>query len=334
MTESTAGNATGIDATVRINANCKVSSSGSRRKSAASPDHENKADGDQDEEIADPQHRALEMRNALRLFDEMGGLAEIGVHAGGRDHAGHLALLRDRARIGVVAGLFVDRQRFAGQGRLIDGEIGAADQLQIGRDDVAELDQHDIARNQEPRLNVLPLAVAQHPRLQREALFEQRDGVVGLELLPEADPSVDEQHRQNNREVGPVPQQSRQHGRDLDHPGDRPPEEMGETLENTHVVLGKGVLAVLRKPPGGLGFTQASGLSFGCGRGHISRHLGVSVSRAHRPAPQLLQPLCIAADISCLPLWRHHDGSGDGDARALTDLVVSQDPGARLCRVC
>ena len=146
-------------------------------------------------------------------------------------------------------------------------------------------------------------------------------------------PSVDEQHRQNNREVGPVLQQARQQGRDLDHPGDRPPEEMGEALENADVVLRQGVLAVLRKPPGGLGFTQAGGLSFGCGRGHISRHLGVSVSRAHRPAPQLLQPLCIAADISCLPLWRHHDLSRPSRRRS-PDWVPSgqgpENPGRRL----
>ena len=49
------------------------------------PDDENQADRHQDEEVADPQHGALEMRNGLGLFDEMGCLAEIGVHAGRRD---------------------------------------------------------------------------------------------------------------------------------------------------------------------------------------------------------------------------------------------------------
>ena len=37
VTESTAGSATGIEATVRMSANCTVSSSGSWRKSAATP---------------------------------------------------------------------------------------------------------------------------------------------------------------------------------------------------------------------------------------------------------------------------------------------------------
>ena len=128
VTESTAGSATGIEATVRMSANCTVSSSGSRRKSARPPDDEHQADRGQDEEIADFQHRALEMGDGLRLFDEMRRLAEIGVHAGRGDDSLHLAVLGDRAGIGVVAGLLVDRQRFPGQRRLVDAEIIAFDQ--------------------------------------------------------------------------------------------------------------------------------------------------------------------------------------------------------------
>ncbi len=44
-------------------------------------------------------------------------LAEIGVHSGRGDNAIHLAPLGDRAGIGVVARLLVDRQGFAGQGQ-------------------------------------------------------------------------------------------------------------------------------------------------------------------------------------------------------------------------
>ena len=104
------------------------------------PDDQDQADRHQDEEIADAQHGALEVRNRLGLLDEMRGLAEIGVHAGRGDDAGHLALLGDRAGIGVVADLLVDRQRFAGQRGLVDAEIGARDQLDVGGNDVAELD--------------------------------------------------------------------------------------------------------------------------------------------------------------------------------------------------
>ena len=156
VTESTAGSATGIDATVRMSANCNGFEQRVVAEQRRDPDDENEADRDQDQEIADPQHGALEMRDLLACSTRRGGLAEIGVHAGRGDDAGHLALLGDRAGIGVVADLLVDRQRFAGQRRLIDAEIGAVDQLQIGGDDVAELDQHDVARNQQPRVDVLP----------------------------------------------------------------------------------------------------------------------------------------------------------------------------------
>ena len=144
------------------------------------------------------------MRDAFGLFDQMRGLAEIGVHAGRGDKAGHLALFGDRAGISVVADLLVHRKRFPGQGRLIDAEIGALDQLHVGGNDIAEFYQHDVARNQQPRLDVLPDAVALDARLERQALLEQRDGVVGLVFLEEANAGVDEQHDQNNDEIGPM----------------------------------------------------------------------------------------------------------------------------------
>ena len=50
---------------------------------------------------------------------------------------GHRALLGDAARIGAVADPLADRQRLAGQRRLVDAEILAVDQQQIGRHDLA-----------------------------------------------------------------------------------------------------------------------------------------------------------------------------------------------------
>ena len=100
---------------------------------------------------------------------------------------GHLAQPRDRAGIGDVADLLVDRQRFAGERRLVDAEIVAADELDVGRDDAAERERDEVAGNELAGGDILPRAVAHDPRLQRQPLLEQRDGVVGLELLPEAD---------------------------------------------------------------------------------------------------------------------------------------------------
>ena len=89
----------------------------------------------------------------------------------------------------------------------------------------------DIAGDQEFRLDVLPFAVALDARLEREPLLQERDGIVGLEFLPEADAGIDEQHRQNDGEVVPMAERAGEHGRDLDHPGDRPPEEVREPLK-------------------------------------------------------------------------------------------------------
>ena len=136
------------------------------------PNNEHEADRHQDEEVADTQHRALEMGNGLGLLDETGGLAEIGLHSGRGDDAGHLALLGDGARIGLVPGLFVDRERFSRQRRLVDAQVIAFDQLQIGGNDIAQLDQHGIARHEQLCLDLLPLAVALDARLERKPLLQ------------------------------------------------------------------------------------------------------------------------------------------------------------------
>ena len=58
---------------------------------------QHETDGGEDQEIANSQNRALKVRHGPRLLHEAGGLAEIGVHAGGRDGGIHLALFRDGA---------------------------------------------------------------------------------------------------------------------------------------------------------------------------------------------------------------------------------------------
>ncbi len=62
---------------------------------SSKPDDQHQTDGHQDQKVSDAQHGALEVRDVLGLLDETGGLAEIGFHPGGRDHAVHLALFGD-----------------------------------------------------------------------------------------------------------------------------------------------------------------------------------------------------------------------------------------------
>ena len=154
-------------------------------------DQRHEADRAEDEEVADAQDRALEMRDGAGALDKARGLAEIGVHAGRGDHGLHLAELGDRAGIRRIAHLLVDRQRLPGQRRLIDAQIVALDEAHVGRDDVAEADQDDVARDEFARRHFPPAPVAQHAGPQRQALLERGNGGVGLELLPEADAGVE-----------------------------------------------------------------------------------------------------------------------------------------------
>ena len=153
----------------------------------------------QDQKIADLQHRLLRMRDRAGACDQLGGAAEEGVVAGLDDDAGHVALLGDAAGIGRVAHLLRDRQRLSRQRRLIDGEIFAVDQEQIGRHDLPGGDIDDVARHEIGRVDRGPFAVAQHPRLRRQPLLQGVERVGGLVVLPEADRGVVEQQARRPR---------------------------------------------------------------------------------------------------------------------------------------
>jgi len=104
----------------------------------------------ENQEIADAQHRPLEMGAGPGLLHQPGRMAEEGLHAGGRHHAGHLALFGRRPGIGGVAELFVHRQGLTGQRGLVHAQVAALRQVQVGRDDVAHAHRDDVARHQQP----------------------------------------------------------------------------------------------------------------------------------------------------------------------------------------
>ena len=96
VTDSTVGIATGIAATVRTRANCSVVRTGSPRRSATADDHRDQRDREDDQVVADLQHGALEMADGVRVLHQLGGLAEVGVGAGGIDQRADLTLPDDR----------------------------------------------------------------------------------------------------------------------------------------------------------------------------------------------------------------------------------------------
>ena len=104
----------------------------------------------------------LEVADVVGAVDEVGGLPEEGVDAGGDDDGLDLALLAGGAGVDAVAGHLVDGERLARERRLVDLERVALHQPRVRRDDVAELDADDVAWHQDRRVLLRPLAVPQH----------------------------------------------------------------------------------------------------------------------------------------------------------------------------
>ena len=200
---------------------------------------------DDDQEVADAHHRLLEVRDGAGALHQLGGASEEGVAAGRGSDRDHLALLDDGAGVGRIAGLLADRQRLAGERRLIDAEVVALQQLAVRRHDVADVEAHDVAGNEGLRLHFLPGAVAQRARLHRQRTLQRIEGVRSLVLLPEAENGVEHQQRRDDDEIAPVPHDQRHQRRRLDHPGDRSPEKAEEDGELALLFLFEGVRAVL-----------------------------------------------------------------------------------------
>ena len=187
-------------------------------------EHERQRDGDQDQKISDLEDRSLRMRGRAGGRNELGGLSEERVVAGLGDDAGHGALLDDAAGIGGVTDFLGDRQRLAGECRLIDTQVFTVDQQEIGRHDLAAGDIHHIAGDKLGGVERLPGAVPQHARLGGKSLLERVKRVGGLVLLPEADDRVVDQQPRHHEEVRPVLPKQRDQCRRFDHPRQRAPE--------------------------------------------------------------------------------------------------------------
>jgi hypothetical protein len=67
-------------------------------------------------------------------------------------------------------------------------------------------------------------------------------------LVPESNAGIEEQQDDDDREVFPVLNRSRERGGDLDHPGDRPPEVGEELAKRVRPPFLNAVLAVGGEP--------------------------------------------------------------------------------------
>ena len=248
VTDSTVGIATGIAATVSTRANCSVVRTGSPRRIAVTTITRDQRDREEDQVVADLEHGALEMADGVRVLDQFGGLAEVGVSAGGVDQGADLTLPDDGSGEHGVAGLAGGGQRLPGQRGLVDLDLVAVQQPGVGGDDVTQAQPDHVTGHQLPRRCGDPCAVAHHARVDRQLGFQGLNRVAGLAFLGVADHAVGHQQQQDDKEIRPVPHRARQDDGDLDHPRDRTPEVAEELQQRVGLVFGDLIGPVLGQP--------------------------------------------------------------------------------------
>ncbi len=248
VTDSTVGIATGIAATVSTRANCSVVRIAVAAKDGEGDDHGDQRHRQDDQVVADLQHRALKVTDRVRLLHELRGLAEVRLVARGVDQRADLALADDGPREHRIARLALGRQRLARQGGLIHLDRVPLQQPRVRRHDVPQAHAYHVARHELSRRRSDPLAVTLHPGLDGQLGLQGGDRVAGLALLPESDDGVGAEQNEDDAEVRPVPGDRREdHGR-LDHPRNRAPEVRQELQQRIGLLLLDLVGPVLGEP--------------------------------------------------------------------------------------
>ena len=250
-------------------------------------DQGDEADGDEDQEIPDLDDHLLEVAalHERGLGDEGDDAVEIRVGPGVHHRGQHLALLDDRAGVGHVARLLADREGFAGEGRLVDEQVVAAEQLDVGRHDVADAQLDDVAGHEVPGRNREEPPAAQGDDLGAQVLFQGPQGVQGPVLLEEIQTGVDEQHHADDAEVLPFPDHGREDPGGLDHPGDGAPEPAGDAVPDGFLFFPDLVGAEDGQAAGRLRIVEALG-RIGVQRleGFLGALLGIIVGTSPRAA--------------------------------------------------
>ena len=194
VTDSTVGIATGIAATVSTRANCNVVEDRVPAEDRDGDDKRHQGHGEDDQIIADLQHRTLEVADGVGLLHQLRGLAEVGV----RPVAYTIA--------SISPWRIIDPENTASPGLRLAGKIRpsartdrlpriARQQARVGRHNVAQPQTDDIARNQFRCLRVNPFPIAFHLGIDRQFGFQSSDGVARLVFFPEADNGVGTQQQ-------------------------------------------------------------------------------------------------------------------------------------------
>jgi hypothetical protein len=120
--------------------------------------------------------------------------------------------------------MFFDRQRLAGQGGFIHQGVVTLYQLDIRRNNISKANPDQVPWDKLSRRDDLPLSIPQHPGIQGQFFLEQFNSIISLVLLPETNCRINQKHKDNNAEIGPVMNNGGEYCGNLYHPGYRPPE--------------------------------------------------------------------------------------------------------------
>ncbi len=143
---------------------------------AGSPDDQVGEDDEDEEDGADVVEHLGEVTSASRGgVDEGGGATDEGVVTGGSDDDESLATLDGGGGIALVTLVLVDGEGLAGDGGLIDLEIGiVGDDAAVGGDDGALLNLEDVTGNDLGGLDLLQSAVTEDDSLERKSPKRRR----------------------------------------------------------------------------------------------------------------------------------------------------------------
>ena len=211
-------------------------------------------------------------RSGGDLREQAGDPADLGAHPGRGDDRRPASPGDDRAReehVGAIGergalgqnerGVLADRERFAGERRLVREEPLRGVQSHVGRDPISRGEFRQVSRDQLARRDQERLAAPHDARRGRAQPGERRQGAVGAVFLEEAEKSVEEREKTDRDAIRPM----RQVPRDRRRQQQRQQQRVGELAHQQRAGrrgarLTDDVAPVLAQPPARLGGREAA----------------------------------------------------------------------------
>ena len=183
-------------------------------------------------------------------------------HALPRGHqsagVGHRGAVAERRVLRNGIDGFVDRDRFAGQGRLLQPQALGADQADVRRNLVAGLQNDKVAGHQSVSRHRRSGPVPDHGRVGRQHLTDRLQGALRLTFLQKANGRIHDGNGKNHGSVDPVAEGGRQ-GRGAQKNVDQKIIEMRQETDEPAAAFGRrqAVGSVLREAHLGFAIRQS-----------------------------------------------------------------------------